>query len=305
MNNSGGGDIDVESLSVTENGSYNAGEGKAYNPVIVNVQPDLITKSITQNGTYQASSDNADGYSSVNVNVSGYKITEVSGLPSPIATFSDGANLPMPKLKIAVEPQQSGSGDPSPTNIRPISGWSAVDVTIQDDIDNPTTTETITIQLGDTYYGGTLDVVSGVLTVDRQIVDLGTKDYSFTTYGSSTNVFVTYFGNMVINASSQTYDAMCSDFKVISNDSLYGGADGALAITFTSSDTYAVMRISDSRYNDASAFKTAMNGVKVVYKLATPLTIQLTPTAIKSLTATNNLFADTGDVVEASYFESL
>lgn len=32
---------------------------------------DLITKSITANGTYNASSDNADGYSSVTVNVSG------------------------------------------------------------------------------------------------------------------------------------------------------------------------------------------------------------------------------------------
>lgn len=33
--------------------------------------PTLITKSITANGTYNASSDNADGYSSVTVNVSG------------------------------------------------------------------------------------------------------------------------------------------------------------------------------------------------------------------------------------------
>ena len=33
--------------------------------------PTLITKSITQNGTYNASSDSADGYSSVTVNVSG------------------------------------------------------------------------------------------------------------------------------------------------------------------------------------------------------------------------------------------
>ena len=33
--------------------------------------PTLITKNITQNGTYNASSDNADGYSSVTVNVSG------------------------------------------------------------------------------------------------------------------------------------------------------------------------------------------------------------------------------------------
>lgn len=33
--------------------------------------PTLTTKNITQNGTYNASSDNADGYSSVTVNVSG------------------------------------------------------------------------------------------------------------------------------------------------------------------------------------------------------------------------------------------
>lgn len=34
-------------------------------------EPVLITKSITENGNYNASSDNADGYSSVSVNVSG------------------------------------------------------------------------------------------------------------------------------------------------------------------------------------------------------------------------------------------
>ena len=49
---------DVEIFGVT--GSY---EGSG--------SPTLITKSITQNGTYNASSDNADGYSQVTVNVSG------------------------------------------------------------------------------------------------------------------------------------------------------------------------------------------------------------------------------------------
>ena len=39
--------------------------------ITVNVQPNLTTKQITQNGTYPASGDNADGYSSVTVNVSG------------------------------------------------------------------------------------------------------------------------------------------------------------------------------------------------------------------------------------------
>lgn len=37
--------------------------------VTVGTTPTLTTKNITQNGTYNASSDNADGYSSVTVNV--------------------------------------------------------------------------------------------------------------------------------------------------------------------------------------------------------------------------------------------
>lgn len=41
--------------------------------------PTLITKSITANGTYNASSDSADGYSSVTVNVSGGASNVVTG----------------------------------------------------------------------------------------------------------------------------------------------------------------------------------------------------------------------------------
>ena len=46
-------------------------------------EPTLITKTITQNGTYAASADNADGYSSVTVNVAG---------TTPTGTLSITAN---------------------------------------------------------------------------------------------------------------------------------------------------------------------------------------------------------------------
>ena len=46
------------------------------------------------------------------------------------AHFSDGAdNLPMSELTVGITPSQSGSGDPAPNNIRPISGWTGVTVT--------------------------------------------------------------------------------------------------------------------------------------------------------------------------------
>lgn len=66
----GGGGISVESLSVTENGTYTAPSGKAYSPVTVDVQPELEPLSVTENGTYTPETG-VDGFSSVSVNVSG------------------------------------------------------------------------------------------------------------------------------------------------------------------------------------------------------------------------------------------
>ena len=51
----------------------------------------LITKSITQNGTYSASSDSADGYSSVTVNVAGSSWTKVAETTYTTSTTSTSA----------------------------------------------------------------------------------------------------------------------------------------------------------------------------------------------------------------------
>jgi hypothetical protein len=71
---SGGGDISVVPLTVTENKKYTAPSGTAYSPVTVNVPapaPTLVPKTVTENGTYAAEDDNADGYSIVTVDVAG------------------------------------------------------------------------------------------------------------------------------------------------------------------------------------------------------------------------------------------
>ena len=118
-----GGEIEVDELTVTENGTYDAGVNKAYNPV--NVELPLSSKTITENGTYTASDDNLAGYSSVTVAVEGYAKKSIENTPTAIATFN-ASSLPMPSLNVSIEAVQSGTGDPSPTNVRPISGCSAV-----------------------------------------------------------------------------------------------------------------------------------------------------------------------------------
>ena len=55
-------------------------------------------------------------------------ITKTAG-PAQIVTFDDGAdNVPIKSLILNIEPHQEGAEDPSPDNIRPISGYDAVNV---------------------------------------------------------------------------------------------------------------------------------------------------------------------------------
>lgn len=53
----------------------------------------------------------------------------VKSASGEIASFSDGADdVPMKSLNVTITPKQSGSGDPSPSNIRPITGWTDINL---------------------------------------------------------------------------------------------------------------------------------------------------------------------------------
>lgn len=76
-----------------------------------------------------------------------------------IASFSDGAdNMPVNNLTIGINPVQSGSGDPAPDNIRPISGWTGANVTRAGknlfDINKMVNTAQITVSNGVIYVSG-------------------------------------------------------------------------------------------------------------------------------------------------------
>ena len=45
-----------------------------------------------------------------------------------IASFPDGTATPLKSLIVNMEPKQAGTGDPSPNNVRPISGWNGLTV---------------------------------------------------------------------------------------------------------------------------------------------------------------------------------
>lgn len=308
-----------------------------------------------------------------------------------IASFTDGGDeLPVKSLKVNIVPKQSGSGDPSPSNVRPISGvdtvgiqqsgknlcnlvygnrvpsvstgqmvsangWSTEFIKVDtskdyvlslsgnisryvlfydknqayisgladftdgdrlnnysswanvgyiklrtDEVENaspkiqlevgstPTPYEpyqgtSYPISLGQTVYGGTLEVMSGKLTIDRGSIDMGAVTWIYGNGG--------FYANMstVPITPKALFSGICSCYK-------YGGAYNVCQNNQFGYIFNSVPFVKDSRYTDATAFKTAMSGQTMVIELAIPTEITLTPTQVNTLLGNNNIFADSGSV---------
>lgn len=194
-----------------------------------------------------------------------------------IASFSDGAdNIPMKKVIVRIEPVQDLShGDPSPDNICPISGWDSVVVSHSGaDMSNPTT---IAIPLPQTVYGGTLDVTTGELVVDRAMVDLGTLAWSV--YDNANKRWNTQIQTKL--STTERSDKLWSDRWKASKQATVG--DEGVMFGYLN---YAYFYTSDADNIPIG---------QLCYELATPITLTLSPTEIKSLLGDNNIWADAGE----------
>lgn len=201
-----------------------------------------------------------------------------------IASFPDGSDL-LPALSLVanIVPKQSGTGTPSPENIRPISGWTEVTVFVSPTEDEEDAT-THTTSLGRNVYGGTVDVVRGTLTDKMGIVDMGTLNW----INHSSGVFWA-----IVNGKKKgVSNIVCSRYETsqlagvgnLQNNQIVG-ENGGLAVY-----------VKDTRFTtDTAEFKAAMSGVQLCYELATPTTYQLTPQQINTLAGVNNVWADSGD----------
>lgn len=150
--------------------------------------------------------------------------------------------------------------------------------------------EAITISLGETYYGGVIDVKNGTLTIDKKIIDLG--DYTFT-YNSTYERMSTTLSDLKAVGTVRATPFICSCFQSIDDgrtmqevpyDSVYAGGAGTTLVYIKTQTT------------DPDAFKTAVTGQKLVYPIE-PITLTgLTPDNFTTIAGENNIFADSGGV---------
>lgn len=151
---------------------------------------------------------------------------------------------------------------------------------------HPYTGRSITIELGQTVYGGKLDVLSGELVVDRKYEKFdGSEDETWYTYGSS--------GYRVPKRDiGSSGNGICNLAPTVSSASSYGvmfSANNNYIYFFQAVSKWGVATIADLRA------WLATNNVEVCYELAQPITYHLDPHAINSLYGVNNIWADSGD----------
>ena len=184
-------------------------------------------------------------------------------------------------------------------------GTTLSNLTIRPTIANASNTYTINFVDGSsplTVYGGTLDVLSGLLTVDRwYAVFDGSSDENWT-QGAGAPLYMIYIDG--ITYVGGTKNSFTNRFKSINNTTAWGtilSESNVCCITKDGNNPrFAVSKLDISTVAD---FKTwlSSNNLQICYKLATPQTYQLTPTQVKSLLGVNNIWADTGNILNAEY----
>lgn len=325
----------------------------------------------------------------------------VKSASGEVASFTDGGNgLLVKTLNVNIVPKQSGSGDPSPSNVRPISGYSEVvtsrvgknlcnlvygnrvpsvstgqmvsangwstefikvdtskdyvlslvgnisryvlfydknqayisglaDFTDGDRLNNysswanvgyiklrtdevenaspkiqlevgstPTPYEpyqgtSYPISLGQTVYGGTLEVMSGKLTITHASIVLdGSQPVSINgvlPYGG-VQAIITPTPAKAYGSPSAYSDILCDRFRPYAGEEMgiINGRTVNRNLYFNMPSTATTAALAREWFGN--------NPTTVVYKLATPTEITLTPTQVKTLLGNNNIFADSGSV---------
>jgi hypothetical protein len=215
-------------------------------------------------------------------------------LTGSIVTFnSQYAGLPLKAHKIALTATQSGSGTPSPSNPRPISGYSAINIS-HSGVDTSTPTVYV-INLGGTYYGGGYDARTGVLTVTHLIKTINDLTGFDSMSSPSNHVFRAKANDLVgleyVSGNVPT-NAICSHFDAKAWGPISAMDNGKFAIAPL--DDGKIVFIAHD-YSTVSDFLTDLGTAQIAYPLATPTTIQLPPCPIDTLQGINNIWADTGE----------
>lgn len=160
----------------------------------------------------------------------------------------------------------------------------------------PYASKTYTIQLGQTVYGCHYDVTRGKMVVDRGYAEFdGSSEGWGLSGGGGMRVYTYQLASRIKRPTTATelIGVISSQFEEKLSSQTYAGVPG---ISVDSNS--GMVSVSNGTAMNVNDWKTylASNPLQVVYELAEPYTIQLTPQQIRLLKGTNNISCNTGDL---------
>ena len=214
--------------------------------------------------------------------------------------ISDGADAPLVKCVTAITGSQSGSGTPSPDNVRPIVAYTEGEIEVSDGNGN-TTTHTTTYPSA--IYRGSEDVVNGTVECVKKKITISSGIQLYGNYGvdnaplyyyDTTSDIAPYYNssnpieNRLIsncyNATTGIDEGRLGDFEFRTNANPIGSANR--------------FYFRDSRFTTAADFNAwiANNPIEIVYSVYAPTSATVTPTnlPIKSLSGYSHIESTTG-----------
>ena len=273
-----------------------------------------------------------------------------------IASFPDGADDMLVKdMIVSIEPVQTGTGDPSPTNVRPISGWTGANVTRtgKNYIDETkwyiasnttayvgitSSSESISAQAGEYTFSFTFKnnaryrvyfiytgdawsarrtIISETGTSEQATLTLDGRSFKIWFYATSGSVSTDNITNVQLESGTNRTKfepylgiTIPITFHDIQGNPLtvYGGTlelpSCVLRVTDANIASYNGETLPGEWISDRDVYAagtTPTTGAQVVYKLAQPQIYQLTPTEVTTLFGQNNIWSNTGTVLNCEY----
>ena len=157
---------------------------------------------------------------------------------------------------------------------------------------------TLTANFNQTVYSGHIDWISGDCVLDMGMVDLGDLDWTKGEFNNGNWRFATAMPNdyKIPTSLEHLGDFICSNYTY-SNAPITGNYGYGVSGYINTPNIYVM----DMTYTDATTFKSAMSGVQLLYELATPITLHLTPQELKTLKGTNNFTTNLGGGLTITY----
>lgn len=141
-----------------------------------------------------------------------------------------------------------------------------------------------------TVYGGTLNMTTGVLTVDR--AKLNNSTWTIDTAGQRA-----YFSSRATFGASESNNVatdkiICSKLPTISLKALMDDKTQGIALSTSGALSLHIDGVTDESSFTQADVNTWLSDVDIIYKMATPITYQLTPTEVSTLLMGNTFMSD-------------